>query len=222
MRISVRLFAVCRERAGTDRLDVELVGEPASVADLRRALAAASPALAPLLPIVRIAINETFVRDADPVRPGDEVALIPPVSGGSGLGPFELRTTPIGLDEVERAVARPEAGALVSFAGTVRSKTAGHDVVALEYEAYDSMALRFLRAIGDEVRGRWPEASIAILHRTGHLEVGEISVVIAVSSPHRADAFEGCRHAIERLKQDVPIWKKEIRSDGSIWVGVGS
>lgn len=222
MRISVRLFAVCRERAGTDRLDVELVGETASVADLRRAIAAASPALAPLLPIVRFAVDERFASDADPVQPGDEVALIPPVSGGSGLGPFELRSTPITLDEVERAVARPEAGALVSFAGTVRSKTQGHDVVALEYEAYDSMAVRFLRTIGDEVRSRWPDASVAILHRTGRLEVGEVSVVIAVSSPHRGDAFDGCRHAIERLKQDVPIWKKEIRRDGSIWVGAGS
>jgi MoaE-MoaD fusion protein len=222
MRVSVRLFAVCRERAKADRIEVEVPGTSTSAKELLAAIAAASPALAPVLPMVRIAVNEQFAAADDRINEGDELALIPPVSGGTGLGPFEVRSTPIALDEVVNAVRSNDAGAIVTFSGTVRASTAGHAVVALEYEAYDSMAVRYLRKIGDEIRERWPEARVAILHRSGRLAVGEVSVVIAVSSPHRADAFEAARHAIERLKQDVPIWKKEIREDGSVWVGVGS
>jgi molybdopterin converting factor subunit 1 len=221
MRVEVRLFAVCRERAGTDRLALEL--EPgATVASLLAAVAEAAPALAPLCPIVRVAVDQAFARPDEPIPEGAELALIPPVSGGSGQGPFELRDTPITTDEVERAVRADGAGAVVSFAGTVRDRTGAHEVEALEYEAYPEMAERFLRRIGGEVAERWPGARCAILHRVGLCRVGEVSVVIAVSHPHRAEAFEGCRHAIEALKQDVPIWKKERRLDGSVWVGVGS
>ena len=190
--------------------------------ELKAALTAASPALAPLLPVTRVAVNQEFALSDTVIRAGDEVALIPPVSGGSGQGPFEIRTSEITLAEVERAVHHGGAGAVVSFAGNVRDKTGEHEVEALEYEAYDEMAQRYLAKIGGEVADRWPGARVAILHRKGRLIVGETSVVIAVSSPHRAEAFEGCRHAIEQLKKDVPIWKREIRADGSVWVGVGS
>lgn len=222
MRVAVKLFAVCRERAKKDAIDLEIAGDSADLTALREAIGAACPELLPLLPIVRIAVNQAFASGDDRILEGDEVALIPPVAGGSGRGPFAIRTQPLRLEEVENAVRHGGAGAVVGFVGTVRDHTGPHDVVALEYEAYVEMAERYLRKIGDEISERWPDARAAILHRIGRLDVGEASVVIAVAAPHRADAFDGCRHAIERLKADVPIWKKEIRKDGSIWVGVGS
>ena len=222
MRLSVRLFAVCRERVHEDAIEVDIAGDSADLASLRAAISERYPALAPLLPIVRIAVNQAFATDEDRIREGDELALIPPVAGGSGIGPFEIRSTPIQLVEVENAVRHAGAGAVVGFLGTVRDRTGQHEVVALEYEAYVEMAERWLRKIGSEIDEKWPDTRTAILHRIGRLAIGEASVAIAVSSPHRADAFAGCRHAIERLKEEVPIWKKEIREDGSIWVGVGS
>ncbi len=222
MRLSVRLFAVCRERAQKSILDLEFESDSITLDELKARIAQAEPSLAPLLKIVRIAKNQSFAIATDTFSEQDEIAMIPPVSGGSGLDLFEVRTETITLAEVEEAVRHPGAGAVVSFLGTVRDQTKGIDVVALEYEVYQEMAERVLRQIGGEVLQRWPGARVAILHRSGRLEIGEASVVIAVSSPHRAAAFEGCRHAIERLKEDVPIWKKELRKDGSIWVGVGS
>ena len=220
MRVRVRLFAVCREKAGTDRAEVELSESEPRVAHVLEALAARYPPLAPVLPAVRVAVNQAFVEADAPVAADDEVALIPPVSGGST--PVALRDAPISVEEVERAVRHGGAGAVVSFTGTVRDHTGPHDVVALEYEAYRGMAERVLRQIEDEVRAEWPDARLAVLHRVGRLEIGEASVVIAVSSPHRAEAFAACRRVIERLKEDVPIWKREIRRDGSVWVGMGS
>jgi molybdopterin converting factor subunit 1 len=221
MQIRVRLFAVCRDRAGSDHLELDLPGDITSVAALSEAVCAAAPALAPLMRVVRVAVNQSFARPEDPVRPGDEVALIPPVSGGNG-GLFAVRPGPVQAEEVEAAVRHPGAGAVITFLGTVRDHTQAHTVLALEYEAYTEMAEKYLRVVGAEVLERWPGTRIAIVHATGRLEPGQASVAIAVASPHRADAFEGCRHAIERLKQDVPIWKRELRADGSVWVGVGS
>lgn len=221
MHIQVRLFAVCRDRAGSDHLDLDLPGDTTTVAALSAAVADAVPTLAPLMKVVRVAVNQSFARPEDPIAPGDEVALIPPVSGGNG-GLFEIREGPVGSADVEAAVRHAGAGAVVTFLGTVRDHTREHAVEALEYEAYTEMAEKYLRLVGGEVLERWPGTRIAIIHGTGHMAPGAPSVAIAVSSPHRADAFEGCRHAIERLKQDVPIWKRELRTDGSVWVGVGS
>ncbi len=222
MLLAVRLFAVLRERAKRDRIEIEIAGDSASLNDVLRAVAARAPEIAPYLSQVRLAVNEAFASEEDRIKEGDTLALIPPVSGGSGLGLFRLQRDPIDERAVVAAAKRDEAGAVITFLGTVRGSTKGIEVIALEYEAYESMAERFLRTIGDEIATRWPGAQAAIVHRTGRLDVGEVSVAIAVSSPHRAAAFEACRHAIERLKEDVPIWKKEIRKDGSIWVGVGS
>lgn len=222
MRVVVRLFAACRERLQTDRVELEFGSDSIGLDELRRALAEGHPRLSGLLSASRIAVNQSFADEGARVREGDEVALIPPVSGGSGQGPFAVRETPLHLSEVERAVRSPSAGAVCTFSGTVRDETHGLKVTALEYEAYQEMAEGFLRKIGDEIAERWPGARSAILHRVGRLEVGEVAVVIAVASAHRKDAFEGCRHAIERIKEDVPIWKKELREDGSVWVGMGS
>ncbi|MFO0729025.1 MAG: molybdenum cofactor biosynthesis protein MoaE [Myxococcota bacterium] len=220
MRFAVRLFAALKERAGASTLEVDLPQPSPTTVELSAALAAACPAIAPLLPACRIAVNQEFVTGPVTLAGAEEIALIPPVSGGSGL--FRLTDAPIDRAAVEAAVASPAAGAVLSFAGTVRDHTGPHAVIALEYEAYPEMAERWLARIGGEISARWERARVAIVHRTGHLLPGETSVVIAVASPHRADAFEACRYAIERLKEDVPIWKKELRKDGSVWVGMGS
>lgn len=222
MRVRVRLFAILKERAGADHVEVEVDGVHVDTPAFLAALDAQHPALAPFTSIVRVAVDEAFATAATRITEDSDVALIPPVSGGSGQGPFEVRETPIAIEEVERAVRHGGAGAIVGFAGAVRDHTGPHAVEALEYEAYVPMAEKYLRRIGGEVAERYAGARVAILHRTGRLVVGEVSVVIAVATPHRADAFDGCRHIIERLKEDVPIWKKEIRTDGSVWVGVGS
>jgi molybdopterin synthase catalytic subunit len=134
---------------------------------------------------------------------------------------FRVVDRALSLDEVVGAVAGPGRGAVVTFTGAVRDQTRGEKVVRLEYEAYAPMAEKVLAQIGAEISERWPGSVAAIVHRTGTLVPGERAVVIAVASPHRAAAFEGCRHAIERLKADAPIWKREVFENGAVWVGLG-
>ena len=217
MAISVLYFAAARERAGTAQETVEWGGGP--VRQLLETLAAAHPDLRPLLPHLRVAVNQEFTSLDAAVPESAEVALVPPVAGGSDC--FRLSETPLALEEVVGAVGGPERGGLVTFTGTVRTETRGRPVRALSYEAYPGMAERAMTAIGREIESRWPGTRVAIVHRVGTLVPGEAAVVIAVSAPHRAAAFEGCRHAIERLKADVPIWKKERFEDGEEWVGLG-
>ena len=217
MSITVLYFAAARERAGTAQETVEWGGGP--VRQLLETLAAAHPDLRPLLPHLRVAVNQEFTSLDAAVPESAEVALVPPVAGGSDC--FRLSETPLALEEVVGAVGGPERGGLVTFTGTVRTETRGRPVRALSYEAYPGMAERAMTAIGREIESRWPGTRVAIVHRVGTLVPGEAAVVIAVSAPHRAAAFEGCRHAIERLKADVPIWKKERFEDGEEWVGLG-
>jgi molybdopterin synthase catalytic subunit len=150
---------------------------------------------------------------------GDVVALIPPVAGGAPR--VVLTFERLDARAVEASVAAPDRGGLVTFTGMVRDHTGPHGVVRLEYEAYEAMAVRVLEEIADEVGVRWPGARLAIHHRLGTLEVGEAAVVIAVSTPHRAEAFAACAYTIDRLKEDAPIFKREVRTDGSVWVGLG-
>lgn len=217
MSITVLYFAAARERAGTAQETVEWGGGP--VRQLLETLAARHPDLRPLLPHLRVAVNQEFTSLDSAVPERAEVALVPPVAGGSDC--FRLSETPLALEEVVGAVGGPERGGLVTFTGTVRTETRGRPVRALSYEAYPGMAERAMTAIGREIEARWPGTRVAIVHRVGTLVPGEAAVVIAVSAPHRAAAFEGCRHAIERLKADVPIWKKERFEDGEEWVGLG-
>ncbi len=217
MAVTVLYFAAARERAGTAQETVEWAGGP--VRQLLEQLASRHPDLRPLLPHLRVAVNQEFQPLDAPVPDRAEVALVPPVAGGSGC--FRLSEAPLALEEVVRAVGGPERGGLVTFTGTVRSETKGRRVQVLSYEAYPGMAERSMAAIGREIEERWPGSRAAIVHRVGTLVPGEAAVVIAVSAPHRAAAFEGCRHAIERLKADVPIWKKERFEDGEEWVGLG-
>ena len=219
MEITVLYFAITRERLGLESERVE-VSQGARVGDLWAVLVEKHAALAGLRRHLRIAVNHDFADDDRVLAQGDEVALIPPVAGGAGW--CRLSEAPLDAAAVEAKVARPEAGAVVTFRGVVRDHTGDRRVNHLEYEVYPEMALAKLEEICLEVTDRWPGCRAAIEHRHGRLEIGETAVVIAVSSAHRAEAFEGCRHAIERIKQSVPIWKKEVGPEGQEWVGFGS
>ena len=217
--ITVLYFAAARGRVGLPREPLELPSG-ARVADVLRLLATRHPALAPLLPHLRVAVNQEFSGAETEVPAGAELALIPPVAGGSG-GLFRVVDRPLRLEEVVEAVSGEAYGGLVTFSGSVRNQTRGRRVLRLEYEAYPPMAEKKLAEIGAEVAGKFNGTRLAIVHRVGTLKPGELAVVIAAAAPHRKEAFLGCEHAIERLKQDVPIWKKEFFEDGEVWVGLG-
>jgi molybdopterin synthase catalytic subunit len=168
--------------------------------------------------IVMVMVNQAYASPDTILSDGDEVAFIPPVSGGAG-GSYRVQESPIDAREVESMVMDPGAGAVVTFSGTVRDNGRGQAVSLLEYEAYAPAAERMMAQVGEEIAGRWPIIKVAMVHRTGPLPVGEISVVIAISSAHRDAAFEASRYAIERLKEIVPIWKKEHYDDGATWLG---
>lgn len=216
--ITARLFARLREQAGTE---CELVDQAATIADVYRVLRERHPALTADLDLIRPARNQELARWDEPVGDGDEVAFIPPVSGGQ-TGPaealVELTAAPLDARGLEAAVAHPGAGAICTFTGIVRDNSRGEAVTHLEYEAYAGMAERQMRAIIDEIAERWPDARVAMAHRTGRLEIGEPSVVVSVSCPHRAEAIAACKHGIDRLKESVPIWKKEFAGSGAHWV----
>lgn len=218
MQVQVLYFAAARERAGVDREQIEL---PAGtdLTGLAGELVRRHPSLEGLLDRLRFAVNQEFVTGPHPLTEGDEVALIPPVAGGAGR--FLILDQPLRLQAVIDAVAGPGKGGVVTFTGNVRDQSRGKRVLRLEYEAYAPMAEAQLARIGAEIEGRWPGTSIAMHHRVGVLEIGEAAVVIAAAAPHRKEAFLACEAAIDRLKQDVPIWKKEFYEDGEEWVGLG-
>ena len=219
--IEVLLFAALREAAGRDRLAIALPPD-ATPADVRRAAAAANPALAPLLGMCRVAADERFLAEGEAIGDAREIALLPPVSGGHG-GPIRARivSTPIDPAAVAKLVARQDAGAVVTFTGQVRDHARGERVTHLEYEAYVPMAERVLDTIAADLERDIPGTKVVIRHRVGHLSVGDVAVVVAVSSPHRAEAFDACGRAIEALKAHAPIWKKEYAASGAVWVGMG-
>jgi len=210
MRVTVRLFAGLRERAGTARVELEDV---ATVADVwpRLGLGEEPPGLL-------LALNREYVGRERELRDGDEVALIPPVSGGAYLVTGEPLDPAAVLDEV----GSDEAGAVASFVGTVRRHSRGRTVLHLDYEAYEEMAEEMLARLGGELAERHSLAAIAIHHRTGRVGIGEPSVVIAASAPHRAAALDAVREAIETLKTSIPLWKKEVYEGGEEWIGRGS
>ncbi len=223
MRVTIKLFARLREIAGAGRLERELA-DGATVGDLLAALRGEFPRLADVTARTITSVNQEFAAPDRPLHEGDEVAIFPPVSGGADAdGSTDvLRVTfdPITLDEVVRAVVRPNTGAVATFVGVVRAVSGGKEVAYLEYEAYQEMAVAKMQQIAGEVRDRWPDVvDIAIVQRVGRLEVGDVAVAIAVSSGHRDQGcFEACRYAIDRLKQIVPIWKKEVGPTGEEWV----
>jgi molybdopterin synthase catalytic subunit len=218
MQIRLRYFAMIREALGRSE-ETRETPRGTTAGQLFDALAVEQPRLAALKGTTLLMVNQEYVSADHLLADGDEVALIPPVSGGANETRFRVTTEPLDPRAVEALVAAPDAGAIVTFTGTVRDRARGRDVVVLDYEAYGPAAEKMLATIGAEIGERWEIERVAIVHRTGTLRPGEASVVIAVASPHRAEAFDACRHAIERIKQIVPIWKKEHYADGAIWVG---
>ncbi|MEX1254909.1 MAG: molybdenum cofactor biosynthesis protein MoaE [Dehalococcoidia bacterium] len=219
MKVEVALFAGLKELLGQPKVTLELK-EGATVADLRDRLSEQYPIVTPFLPTLVCAVGEEFVPSEHPLSDGDDIALIPPVSGGAGEGDaFLVTPDPLDQQRLFDAVRVDEAGAVVLFHGVARNNSEGRRVVALEYDAYPSMAEKKLREVADEVKANFPITAIAVHHRTGRLAVGEASLLVAVSAPHRREAFEACHYAVDRIKQVVPIWKKEIWEDGDgAWV----
>lgn len=217
MKARVRLFARLADLAGTRETEVE-VGEGLSAADAFRVLCGRYPALEGLGGSLMYAVNAEYVSPDHPLAAGDELALIPPVSGGAGDGSFEITEAPLDLRPLVERVRRDESGAVAVFLGVVRDNSDGKRVLHLEYDAYPEMATKVMREIAAEARERWPVTDVAISHRTGRLEIGETSLVVAVSSPHRREAFEACHWLVDRLKEKVPIWKKEVWEGGEVWI----
>jgi molybdopterin synthase catalytic subunit len=217
--VRARLFARLREQAG---MEIETIELPAgsTLADVYEALRQRHPALEGDRTAVRAALNQEFRDWTSEVSDGDEVAFIPPVSGGAhAVGVlFELTRDPLDARRLEAAVSHAGAGAICTFTGIVRDNSRGRSVTHLDYEAYAEMATAQMRKIADEIAEKWPESRVAMAHRTGRLEIGEASVVVSVSSPHRAEAIAACKWGIDRLKESVPIWKKEHAADGTYWI----
>jgi MoaE-MoaD fusion protein len=223
MKVEVRLFARYREAAGRDRVEIDLP-EGGTVETAWEAVSRRFPALGQYRPFTLFALREDYVSADHRLGEGDELCLFPPVSGGSG-GEDWIEVTAEVLSEraTAEAVADPSAGAVALFSGIVRDQTGGRRVKFLEYEAHAPMALAKMREIAAAIRARWPGTlRVALVHRVGRLEIGESSVMIAVSSPHRREAFEACHFAIDTLKETVPVWKKEYFEDGEVWVGLQS
>ena len=225
MKVQVRLFARYREAAGRDRVEVELP-EGGTVETAWEAVSSRFPALSAYRPFTLFAVDQDYVEGDRALRPGEELCLFPPVSGGSP-GPadtpdlVELTEAPLSEPALMAAVEDGGAGAIVLFSGVVRDQTGGRRVKFLEYEAHAPMAVAKMREIAAAARARFPGIrKLALVHRIGRLEIGESSVLIAVSTAHRGEAFEACRFAIDTLKETVPIWKKEYFENGEVWVGL--
>ena len=220
MRVRVRLFARYREALGRERLEVDLP-EDGTVESAWAAVADRHPELAPYRPFTLFAVGQDYVTPDHRLRPDDELCLFPPVSGGAGADIYRVVTEPLSPEAIAAEVDDPGAGGIVIFSGVVRNETGGRPVKFLEYEAHAPMAEAKMREIGESLRGRWSGVKrVAMLHRIGRLEIGEASVLIAVSAAHRGDAFDACRYAIDTLKRTVPVWKKEHFEDGEVWVGL--
>jgi molybdopterin synthase catalytic subunit len=209
VRVTVRLFAGLRERAGWSRKEIEAdrVGEVWGALDLGDEPEG-----------LLYAVNKEYAPVDHELRDGDEVAVIPPVSGGA----FRLSDEPLDPAAVIEEARSDQAGAVATFIGTTRISSRGRTVHYLEYEAYGGMAEEVMAELAAELKARYDLCEVAILHRIGRVDIGGISVVIAVSAPHRADALAACKDAIDRLKQIVPLWKKEVYEGGEEWIGQGS
>jgi MoaE-MoaD fusion protein len=210
VQVNVKLFAGLRERAGWKERELDGVEK---VADVWPALGLGDEPKGLLY-----AVNKSYADVDRPLADGDEVALIPPVSGGT----FRIQTGPLSLDEVVDEVRSDQAGAIATFVGTTRVHSRGRTVLHLDYEAYEEMAEQVMSELAVELKTRYDVCEIAIHHRAGRVEIGEASVVIAVSAPHRQDALAACKDAIDTLKERVPLWKKEVYEGGEEWIGRGS
>jgi MoaE-MoaD fusion protein len=210
--VHVRLFAALRERAGAGTLDLDLA-DGATVGDVWSRLALGDEPSGLLY-----ARNRVYVDRSETLSPGDEIAVIPPVSGGD----FRLSADPLSVDAAVAEVRDEGVGAIATFIGTTRARSRGRDVLYLEYEAYEGMAEQVMADLAAQLGDRHELSRVSIHHRVGRVDIGETSVVIAVSAPHRGAALAACREAIDELKVSVPLWKKETYVGGEEWIGQGS
>lgn len=217
MQVKVLFFGQLKDLVGRAEDEVELPAG-ARVADLVSHYQRRVARWEEFRPSLAVAVNQEYAESTAPLRAGDEVAFLPPVSGGAERDRVELTRAPIATAEIIAALKAPADGAVVVFDGIVRNHSGQRQTLYLDYEAYEPMALAAMRQIAAELRERFSVDAVAVVHRLGRLQIGETSVLIAVSAPHRAAAFEACRHAIERLKRGVPLWKKEYFADGAVWV----
>ena len=226
MMIQIRLFASLKDKAGQPTITLALP-DTATVADLKAAITAVYPQLAPALPTALVAVNKAYASDDTPITANDDVAIFPPVSGGSPWPHpthFAITDEVIDLNAIHAALTEPDVGAIISFTGHVRGQTARDGLppstLYLEYEAYEEMATERMAQIAQEIWDKWPLVKgVAIVQRIGRLDVGEVTTFAACAAGHRDQgAFEAARYAIDRLKQIVPVWKKEVGSDQSVWV----
>lgn len=226
--IQILLFGAARDEVGDKEIELSMVA-PATVASVFETLSNKFTGLKKFGRSLLFAVNQEYADRSQPLKNNDELAIFPPVSGGSQAELkdsrdtatndfFEITLEPIDVGDVARRVVLPECGATVSLDGYAREWTAGRRTVSLEYEAYEPMALKELERLGERAHEKFEIAHIGVVHRIGRLAIGETSVVIAVSAPHRKAAFEACEWAIRELKRTVPIWKKEIFEDGEQWV----
>lgn len=224
MQVHVLFFGRLKDIVGMAQDEAELAaGE--SVEDLFSRYGSRFPELARFRPSVVASVNQEFAEWKAPLASGDEVAFLPPVSGGQALAArektgedmYRLVRAPIRAEEIVAQMRAPEDGAVVVFDGMVRNNSGGRTTLYLVYEAYEPMAVAKMREIGEQIRRAYPIHRLAMVHRLGRLEIGETSIFIAISSPHRRAAFDACRVAIDTLKRTVPIWKKEYFADGAVW-----
>ena len=221
MRVRVLYFGILKELAGKAGHDLDLP-ERSSSADLMRLVSAGNARVAGMLAVSAVAVNQQYAGAETILHEGDEVALMPPVSGGSELASLRSAHCALVCERIDAAellgrVKQGDDGAAVAFDGVVRNNTRGRRTLYLEYEAYEQMALPQMEMLAEKALGQFPVRDVAIVHRLGRLEIGETSVLIVVASAHRAAAFDACRWLIDTLKQTVPIWKKEHFDDGAVW-----
>ena len=218
MRIQIRYFASLREIIGEGEEQLILPNE-ATVADVRTMLLARYSQLQPILKRCVYAVNRHYVPAETILKEGDELVFIPPTGGGTPIEPIiQLTCEPLNRDALVTAVSHPGVGGIVVFEGVVRDNTRGKQVHYLEYDLYEEMAIEQIRTIIAQAQRRWGVEHVAVTHRFGRLEIGEASVIIVVASPHRGEAFDACCYIIDTLKRTVPIWKKEVTTDGEAWV----
>ena len=226
--VQVLFFGAARDAVGQERIDLSC-GDGCNTGQAFQQLASQHSELNRFGKSLLLAVNQEYAEPNRELRDGDELAIFPPVSGGAGIAGilpasssdfdfFELTTQPIDVGAVARRVLLPECGATVTLDGYAREWTKDHRTLYLVYEAYEPMALSEMKRLGEQAHEKFDIAHIGIVHRTGRLEIGETSVVISVSAPHRRAAFEACEWAIRELKRTVPIWKKEVFEDGEVWV----
>jgi MoaE-MoaD fusion protein len=227
MKVRTKFFAAIKDIVGTPEVELELP-DGITAGELFQSYCQQHASLSRYATNTMISVNLEFVPPETRLHEGDEIAFIPPVSGGcesgaqrsssEGMAMIDILDTDIELEPLVQHVRKNSNGAVVTFLGVVRGFSRGRNVLYLEYEAYREMAVRKLQQVAEEVREKWTIDDIAMVHRVGHLEVGERSVAIAVGAPHRKVAFEACEYAIDRLKEIVPIWKKEVWEGGEAWI----